>query len=326
MKILTKMKACILMAALALAVIFTGNVAEAKTVKNTYKRIEYLGETMTLDRVTSVKINKKSLSKMKKKVKSVKTYSDQDGFSYYAKDWTYDTQDSAMKYKSLSDYELTFLKTGTYTITTTSYSSTSGGYYYDSNYNYHHRKDELTKYVTTYKIKVLKTDAVVKSVQLGKAKQSYTDKRGKTGSDSYTNTKKVFLSGSKGKLTVKMADKNYQIQSIVVATYDKDGDRIYTAVKNKKSVTFGNFKDEYKYDSYGYYSHSSSLYKPTEVYISYKDKFTGTYTKWSVKKDAYGKSTLVEVKDKDSYGDTTSTYTTSYIGGSNCQSYTFYKK
>lgn len=332
MKILIKTKAWILMTAFALALVFTGNVAAAKTVKSTEKQIYHVGSTKSVSGA-DIKINKKSLSKMKKKVKAVKTGSDSKAFSYHVKDYTEETEKNALAYKKYTSYELTFLKAGTYTITVTTYGKDYGSSSY-VNDEWVYSKDELVKYVTTYKIKVLKTDEIVASVQLGKAKISNKTTWEKTGGYSSISTRKTFLSGSKGKLTVKMADKNYKIQSIIIATYDKKGNKIYKAVKNKKSVTFGKYKRKHTYsysyeDGGKYYEYSTQLFKPTEVYISYKNMFTGEYTKWTVKKDKKGKATIVHVKNKDSDGDsyTYDTEPSEFYGDGICtSSYTFYKK
>ena len=334
MKILTKTKAWILMTAFALALVFTGNVAAAETVKE----ISHVGATEQFIG-TNIKINKKSPSKMKKNVKTVKVGSDPKYYSYHARDYIAETEDEkkALSYKKASRYDLTFLKAGTYTITLTYYEREYSGHisYDEDKDEYKYGKDKLVKRVRTYKIKVLKTTGTVASVQLGKAKISNKTTYGKTGGSSSISTRKPFLSGSKGKVTVKMANKNYKVQSIIIATYDKKGNEIYKAVKNKKSVTFGKYKwkytDSYSYEDGGkYYSYSTQFYKPTKVYISYKDKFTGEYTKWTVKKDEKGKPTIVHVKNKYSDGDsyTYDTEPSEFYGNGFCTSgsYTFYKK
>lgn len=316
MKILTKTKAWILMTAFALALVFTGNVAAAKTVKSTVKQVVSVGDTTEFSCV-NIKINKK----MKKNIKVVKTGSDPKAVVYHVKDYNYETAKETSAFKKHTRYELTFLKTGTYTITVTRYHAPITGTPYIVDGKYTYRKEELSKLVTTYKFKVLKTDEKVASVQLGKAKISNKTTREKTGGYSKIKTEKPFLSGSKGKLTVKMADKNYKIQSIIIATYDKKGDAIYKAVKNKKSVTFGKYKQKY---------YSTQLFKPTKVYISYKNMFTGAYTKWTVKKDEEGKPTIVHVKDKSSGGSNTyDTDPSDFDGDGSCAigtPYTFYKK
>ncbi len=139
------------------------------------------------------------------------------------------------------------------------------------------------------KIKVIADNSVVKSVQLGKAKITASKKNSKySNSGTYTSAK--FLSGKSGKLTIKMSNSNYKIQSIVVKTYDAKGKAVYALVKNNKKVTFGANKALESYDNgYGYAYTRASMYKPTEVYINYQDKFTGAYSKINkIYKDAYG--------------------------------------
>ncbi|MCM1180477.1 MAG: hypothetical protein NC347_09495 [Clostridium sp.] len=184
---------------------------------------------------------------------------------------------------------------------------------------------------TTYKqpYKVLKTSKIISSVQLGKTKLTNADSKGAYSSSS--SSRRSFLSGNSGKLTVKTADKNYSITSIVVQTYDKDGKPVYTKVGNKKKVNYGlnKWKSEYssEYSSYAY--SNTSLYKETTVYVCYKNKYTGAFCRVdSVSKDQYGNNVI-------SYtyryaGDTKDSKGTVYsLGSMNVrayESYTFYKK
>ncbi len=147
----------------------------------------------------------------------------------------------------------------------------------------------VIKRVYKNKIKVIADNSVVKSVQLGKAKITASSKNSKySNSGTYTSAK--FLSGKSGKLTIKMSNSNYKITSIVVKTYDAEGKAVYALVKNKKKITFGANKVLDSYDNgYGYAYSRTSMYKPTEVYINYQNKFTGAYSKINkIYKDAYG--------------------------------------
>lgn len=197
----------------------------------------------------------------------------------------------------------------------------------------------VIKIVHTDKIKVIADNSIVKSVQLGKSKITASKKNNKySNAGTYTSAK--FLSGKNGKLTIKMSNSNYKIKSIVVKTYDAKGQAVYTLVKNKKKVTFGANKSLDSYDDgHGYAYSRASMYKPTEVYINYQNKFTGAYSKINkIYKDAYG-NYLVDYEYKDA-DDKEKTVVTG--GGTNviakpqndyhtanitCQSiYTFYKK
>ncbi len=179
---------------------------------------------------------------------------------------------------------------------------------------------------TTYsrQYKVLKTSKIISSVQLGKTKLTKADSKGAYSSSG--SSRRSFLSGNSGKLTVKAADKNYSITSIVVKTYDKEGKPVYTKVGNKKKINYGLFKHKDSYSS-KYHSYSStSLYKTTTVYVFYKNKFTGEFTRVnSISKNKYGNYVFsVTSRNEGDQKDTTDTY--SYLPSGNYVSYTFYKK
>jgi hypothetical protein len=242
---------------------------------------------------------------------------------------------------------------GTYYKSTTTgkiYASTSyydydddDGYYYTSGLvsavlakgadgKFHIKYNSPNVIKTTYKrtYKVMATETPVASVTLGKSKQ--TTKRTSTGyKTTVKSTKKRFLSGNSGKLTVKMSSKNYKLNSIVVETYDKDGNVKYTSVKNKAKIAYGLYKNTSSYQSkYSSYSYSnSSMYKPTIIHIGYTDKFTGEYSKYTVEttnEDGVAvqriKTTYKEYDDGVLSKEQTST---DYYGPCH-KSYTFYKK
>lgn len=182
---------------------------------------------------------------------------------------------------------------------------------------------------TTYsrQYKVLKTSNVISSVQLGKTKLTRADSKGAYSSSG--SSRRSFLSGKSGKLTVKAADKNYSITSIVVKTYDKEGKPVYTKVGNKKKVNYGQYKYKSSYSSpSGSYSYSyGSHYKETTVYVFYKNKFTGAFTRVnSISKDEDGDYVFsVTSRNAGDKKDTTGTSSgISYYD--NYVSYTFYKK
>ena len=405
---ISKCKTAFMLLTLLGAMIIPGAVTEAKTINKTEKldkQISYVGYEIPISNTTSIKINKKSTSKYKKKIKTVKTSTDPTGFSYHTKTYCedsdaysqyddyYNANYNAIKYVSEGDYILRFLKAGTYTIYYTKYSKeyldlSYGGYDYASGKSLYYLYDDddkklstegfvwnttnsgesyyqgvtskkiyaysdeggcvaasikkgadgkdhvfcqprnviKTTYVKPYK--VLKTSKVIKSVQLGSTKLTRADSMGAYSSSS--SSQRAFLSSkkTKGKLTVKTADKNYSITSIIVKTYDKNGKPVYTKVGNKKTVNFGLNKSSSQYSSpYSSYSYSyNSLYKPTTVYVSYKNKYTGAFYRVnSVTKDADGDNVFsVTYRNVGDTKDTT--YTTYSLPDSYTSSYTFYKK
>lgn len=168
--------------------------------------------------------------------------------------------------------------------------------------------------------KVLKTRSVISSVQLGKTKLTHSNKQGSYSSS--LSSQRAFLSGNSGKLTVKTADKNYSIMSIIVETYGKDGKPVYTKVSNKKKINYGLHK---MVDSGLSYSHTS-LYKNTRIYVSYKNKFTGEFCRIdSVEKNKYGSSIFFVTRRRAGEKQDT-TYTTYKMPDDYTVSYTFYKK
>lgn len=187
-----------------------------------------------------------------------------------------------------------------------------------------------TTYTTIYK--VLKNGRIISSVSLGKSKISGKDSNGVYKSTS-SSTSKRMLSGNKGKLVVKMGDKNYSITSIIVETYDKDGNVVYKKVGNKKNVTYGAFKYNDSYssswgDTYLYNYNYSSMYKPTTVYVGYKNKFTGEYSTFDVikKTNSDGKP-YYTIKSTYKYDSSDKVQTSEGGFSGPCYaSYTFFKK
>lgn len=175
-----------------------------------------------------------------------------------------------------------------------------------------------TTYSTQYK--VLKTAGVISSVQLGKTKLTRKDSRNAYSSSS--SSSRSFLTGNSGKLTVKMANSNYGITSIVVRTYDKNGKPVYKKVSNKKNLGYG----LYKRKETGYNYSDTSLYKETTVYVSYKNKFTGEFSQInSITTDAYGAPVFsVTYRKKGETKNTT--VTSSAMPSSYTSSFTFYKR
>lgn len=404
MKYFSKAKCMFGLALFVFILAVTGMPAEAKTVtkKNeATKKVYSVGEKIYVTGVTGLKINGKSYTKSKKKIQTVTTYTDPDGFKYRTGSYFYDRDayktyaqyknaiygEKTLKFVASNGYNLTFLKKGTYTISWLAYSmedvdkygsgrdsngnayllfavngekSTERFYLFEtgSKENYYKSKSGKIyaysvhegKYVeaslkkdykgvervyysrrnvvkTEYKqkIKVLGTDRVVSSVTLGKSKISGAERSADKSAGRHISKK--FLSGSRGKLTVKMADKNYGIKSIIVETYDKDGKPVYTKVSNKNNITYGvnNYNPAYNPGHPGYSYEYGNLYKPTTVYVSYNNKYTGAYTKWDIVKDADGEYQIVSTYRYDD--DKEDRKVTSWSPRGSCyQSYTFYKK
>lgn len=187
----------------------------------------------------------------------------------------------------------------------------------DGEYHKYYAPRNIIKVVRQEKYKVVKTSAsAVKSFQLGNAKYSSS---ASNGAYTYSSSSTVapFLSGKSGKVKIKM-NKNYKLMSIIMMTYDANGNEVYTQVKNNKKVTFGQYPYSYKSS----YSTRSDLYKTTRIYVSYKNKHTGDYTKFEVKKDAAGNS---YVQSTCYYADTKKTDTYDFITG-DYDSREFYKK
>lgn len=402
-RFLKQWKSIVIMAVLTIAIAAPGFVSEAKTINKKVvldKTISYVGKEVYVSNGAGIKINNKSTSKYKKKIKTSKTDSNPMGFSYYTKacftDYdaydTYDDYSSARydekKYIAENDYTLRFLKAGTYTVSYVKYekeslkmesdsekkvngkwvyyyklkdhdgklsselfekkeingetyyqgvsskkiyASIDGGYAEaaikvgaDKKQHVYCNPRNVIKTTYSRQYKVLKTSRIISSVQLGKTKLTKSDSCGAYSSSS--SSQRAFLSGNSGKLTVKAADSNYSITSIVVLTYDKEGKPVYTKVNNKKKINFGlnKSKDSYtsKYSSYS----KTSLYKETTVYVCYKNKFTGAFSKVnSITKNKYGNYEIsVTYRNAGDTKDTT--IVRSYMPSYNINSYTFYKK
>ena len=264
MKVFNKVKGILYAAALTLTLGVSVSAAKIEneptiTYKNAPVSIGY-EDSSTFNSVANLKINGKSLSKSKKKVKAIRTAHNAQGV-YNPKDVTVyinssiedvfapDSEDAAQqkdntKYIALDDYTLKFLKTGTYKI---SYDK-----YYDLNHTENYNSDGKTKTVKyTLKkqhyekyYKVVQTTNPLKKISLGKNKITYIDKSTGTKTNTKTIVNYRFLQGSKGKLTFS-PNKNYKITSAYVITYNEKGDAVYTAAGNKKTVKYGTNKSKW---------------------------------------------------------------------------------
>lgn len=314
----------------------TESFAETTTVTKTEQHtpiVESVGSDLSLSYVTNLKINGKSIKKMKKKVKTITTDTYQEGFyfpaSYYTSEDAYGSYEKYKqakdnyKYKPAYSYSLNFLKEGTYTITYDKYSYDTSSVNVPGK-SYNRRDVTITKTTHTRKIKVLKSTTAITSIKLGKSTWS-----SKTSNSASSSSRKSvvnhYLTGTSGKLSVK-ANKNYAITSIIVVTYNGEGDPVYTSVKNNQTISYGQFvmNDSYTSSTNSIYNRiNKSMYKPTKVYVSYRNKFTGAYTTYFVKTRSDG-STYVEYESKDA-DDIAITKGTGLYGSCH-SSFVFYKK
>lgn len=292
-----------------------------------------VGDHMNLNSAANLKINGKAPKKIKKKVKAIyavtdsaayyipASYYDREAYNTYA---DYKNAQNNFKYYAATDYYFCFQKPGTYTFKYYTYS-------YSAKWNDVEGKDyqsydiEVKKTLHIKKYKVVKDTNIVKSITLGNAKYKNTRVSTAAGKTTSTNVKNQYLKGNSGKLKIAM-NNTYKITSIVVLTYDAEGDPVYTQVKNKGKVTFGQYaRDDSYVSTYDakYNRTNLSLMKETKVYIAYQNKLTGAYTKYTVKTRENG-DTYVENEYK--YYGNDQVYTGTGLGGNCVVSYTFYKK
>ncbi len=266
-----------------------------------------VGEVYPITDGINIKINNKAIKKSKKKVRAILTDKENAGCiipaSYYEREYynsvaDYEKAKDNTKAMTTYDYTFVFKKAGTYTFTWDKYYS-STEWVAVPGQTYKLRNVKVTKTTYTKKIKVVKDERVLKSIKLGKAKYTYSRKKSETKSSGTTVVNK-YLTGTSGKLDVKL-NSTYEITSIVVMTYDKDGNQVYRNVDNKQTIAYGlNAYDSTLYDvmpgvDKNKKNFSRQLMKRTYVYVGYRNKHTGEYTKFAVKEDA-NKETYCEVE------------------------------
>lgn len=340
MRLFDKVKnvAYIAIATLALGVVAMGGVdAQAKTVSESHtgKYVTYVGGKTNLTNVTNVKINGKKLSKMKKKVKSVQTavmtrqfkvYSGVYGVTYYDPTVrTNEDQDDAKtenyKYITYYNYQMEFLKAGTYKISYDKYEDNINGdeKVVSADQGSVTTSKVCTKkhYVETYKVVAAPTP--IKQISLGSTSHSYTYKRSGAKRVLTTVTKNRFLAGANGTLKFK-TNPGYKITSAFAVTYDAEGNVVVAGAGNNANVVYsagkknaetkvkvrtsktdeqGNVVDAR--DDKGEYittevttKSSTTQYKETKIYYGYTDTFTDATTTFSV---AQQPRTVYEWKD-----------------------------
>lgn len=339
MNIYKTIKQFLFVAALVLGTIYfnsaealaaTTTVTELKQNTPIVARIGY--SDLNLYNVTNLKINGKSIKKMKKKVKTVATDVNQKGFYFPASYYTsssayanyaqYKQAQENYSYKAAYTYNFYFKKTGTYTITYDTYS-------YDRFFtdvpgqNYQSLDTKIVKTSHTLRVKIQNSITPITSIKLGKSKWSSKSSNTAT-STSNTSVVNRYLTGSNGKLSIK-ANKNYSITSIIVVTYNQEGEPVYNSVRNNQKINYGQFIKNSSYvSSNGVNTRiSKSIYKPTEIYVGYKNNFTGAYTIYTVKTRNDG-STYVEYQD--CYANSSKIQTGIGLNGYYDKSYVFYKK
>lgn len=206
---------------------------------------------------------------------------------YYEKNWAagqtnYQKVDATDYEYSKADIQLDSTKKGTYSV-----------------------KIKVGSKTTTVKVYVTDNTAPISQMKLGKSVLKKVSR--KASSKSITNAyQSNFYVSSKvksGKLKLS-ATKGYKITGMVVAYVNKDGKAVYKKVKNGKKITLSQalaYRNTY---TDGYYSKSSK--KRTEIFVSYKDSYTGySVTYAPVKKGGLNKikRTIKKTGDSTKYVD-----------------------
>lgn len=232
---------------------FSGAPVEAAAKKTKLKTVKYttsVNSYRSYYGVTDLKIKKAG-----KKVKKLKTGTNRNSVRLRTAKHYYNStkNEYSYKYKTTYDYNVYFLKAGTYTVTYNTYESSTYGS--DSKGSYE-GPGRIIKH--TEKITVSTGYGAVKSVKLGTAIDSYSSSSSNFKTKS-TSKYKPYLSTSTAKLTVTM-NKGYKLQKIEVETRDANGHYSTKVVKNKSKIAVSTYKTP------------GSKYAPaTYINITYKD-------------------------------------------------------
>lgn len=280
MRILNMFKK-ITLATLAVTLLATGMTSEAKTVsepKETYKQTVEVGFPAEIYG-TNLKINGKSYSKSKKKVKTtitetnVRAYCSYKGTirEYIDDNVVYDEETikkQKLNYNYIDTYEyrLDFLKPGVYKITYDTYSTeptentrNANDYvWYDDldcyalrtvseDMTYYTYTPVLFKTTVTKTYKVVYTRGALKSISLGKSSVTSTVTRSGSQYKEKTVVKNRYLKGNSGKVQYK-ANSNYQITSGYAITRGADGYLTIAPANNKNTVTYSKASDSNTYE------------------------------------------------------------------------------
>lgn len=127
---------------------------------------------------------------------------------------------------------------------------------------------------TTVKVYVTDNPREVAQVKLGKSVLQKVSRKASSKSITEAEQSNFYVSSKvkSGKLKVS-ATKGYKITGMVVAYVNKDGKAVYKKVKNGKKITLSQALAYRSTSTYGYYSKDSK--KRTEIFVSYKDSYTG---------------------------------------------------
>lgn len=200
--------------------------------------------------VTNIKSNKKGLEVART--------------AYYSKSKTYNVWDAATKSYKDETFNLGYA-------TISLYATKAGSY-----------KVTFNVGSSKYTVNVLASaSGVYTKATLGKTKLYANSAKVKNGelTQTITNTEKVSVKKGKLKFT---AGSQYKITGFVVRYVDKNGKEQIKKYKNGKNIVLS---QGYNYSSkYSDGSYSKSAKKYTYVYVSYKDKFTGSSVTYSVSK------------------------------------------
>ena len=197
-------------------------------------QIYEVGNSISLYDVSGLKINGKKVSKMKKKIKTIVMDQDKKGIyipaSYYSQSaydsyTAYYNAQNGFKYVATTDYNFTFKKAGTYTFKWTTY-NVSSQWIDVPGQTYQVLDVKVTKILHTQKYKVVKNATVLKSITLGKAKYTATRTAKADQSSSGTSVTNRYLKGNSGKVKVSL-NSPYKVMSIIVKTYDAEGNAVY---------------------------------------------------------------------------------------------------
>ncbi|MBO4863618.1 MAG: hypothetical protein J5517_04595 [Eubacterium sp.] len=255
---------------------FSSIPVEAKAKKTkvaTVKTTSSIGGGIIFYGVTDIKV-KKSKGTKKKKIETHRNSVKLRTGGYYTSSSNYKSQKKyekardQYKYKTTYDYVVYFLKAGTYTVTYNTYVSSE--YKYVDGKGGYYGPGKIVKH--TVKVTVSQPGYGVKSVQFGKAINSYsvTQKKFKKTSVSKYNP---YVTSSSAKLTVNMF-KGFKIQKIEVDIRNANGGWqtfTYNGNNKTKQVVKGVPVNTYKPASAG-----SSYAPATYISVYYKTPSGGT--------------------------------------------------
>ncbi len=137
----------------------------------------------------------------------------------------------------------------------------------------------------TYTMKVYCTDngSVYKTIKLGSS-TVYSTKTTKKGTTYTTKTESNFKVAN-GLTSAKLSitpNAGYKVTGVIVAYRDANGKLKTQKLKNNKTIKLSQQYDYRYYNADSTYEKSNRMY--TEVFVSYKDKYLGTSTTYSVVK------------------------------------------